>query len=81
MCLCCYVWRRSFYPASSIRAAYAFAPPARGTVKIEASIAEAYILEEVSNFTTKYYDENLPGVHNPPPRYNVGENDSNLSLF
>ena len=28
--------------------------------KIEASIAEAYILEEVSNFTTKYYGEKLP---------------------
>ena len=35
--------------------------------KIEASIAEAYILEEVSNFTTKYYADNLPSVHNPPP--------------
>ena len=35
--------------------------------KIEASIAEAYILE-VSNFTTKYYVDNLPNVHNPPPR-------------
>jgi hypothetical protein len=42
--------------------------------KIEASITEAYILEEVSNFTEKYYAENLPSVHNPPPRYNVGEN-------
>jgi hypothetical protein len=49
--------------------------------KIEASIAEAYILEEVSNFTTTYYGDNLPSVHNPPPRYNASENDSNLSLF
>ena len=49
--------------------------------KIEASIAEAYILEEVSNFTSKYYTENLPSVHNPPSRYNAGEADSNLSLF
>ena len=49
--------------------------------KIEASIAEAYILEEVSNFTLKYYTENLPSVHNPPSRYNAGEADSNLSLF
>jgi hypothetical protein len=49
--------------------------------KIEASIAEAYILEEVSNFTTTYYGNNLPSVHNPPPRYNAHENDSNLSLF
>jgi hypothetical protein len=49
--------------------------------KIEASIAEAYILEEVSNFTTTYYGDNLPSVHNPPPRYNAGENESTLSLF
>ena len=43
--------------------------------------SEAYILEEVSNFTTKYYDDNLPSVHNPPPRYNAGEDESNLSIF
>ena len=49
--------------------------------KIEAFISEAYILEEVSNFTSKYYADNLPSMHNPPPRYNAGENDSNLSLF
>ena len=49
--------------------------------KIEASITEAYILEEVSNFTSKYYTENLLSVHNPPSRYNAGEVDSNLSLF
>ena len=44
-------------------------------------MAEAYILEEVSNFTTKYYADNLPNVHNPLPRYNAGEDESNLSLF
>ena len=49
--------------------------------KIEASIAEAYILEEVSNFTTKYYADNLPSVHNPLPRDNAGEDESNLSIF
>ena len=49
--------------------------------RIEASIAEAYIIEEVSNFTEKYYTENLPSVYNPPPRYNAGKNKSNLSLF
>ena len=53
----------------------------RNKGKIEASIAEAFILEEVSNFTTTYYAENLPSVHNPLPRYNAGENESNLSLF
>ena len=49
--------------------------------KIKASIAEAYILEEVSNFTTKYYGEKLPNVHNPPPRYNDGNNESSLIIF
>ena len=53
----------------------------RNKAKIEASIAEAYILEEVSNFTEKYYTENLPSVHNLPSCYNAGENESNLSLF
>jgi hypothetical protein len=53
----------------------------RNKGKIEASIAEAYILEEVSNFIEKYYADNLPSVHNPPPHYNAGENESNLSLF
>jgi hypothetical protein len=52
----------------------------RNKAKIEASIAEAFILE-VSNFTEKYYGENLPSVHNPPPHYNASEDESNLSLF
>jgi hypothetical protein len=49
--------------------------------KIEDSIAEAYLLEEVSNFTMTYYGDNLPSMHNPPPHYNTSENESNLSLF
>ena len=49
--------------------------------RIEASIAEAFIREEVSNFTTLYYSEKLPSMHNPPPRYNEDENESTLSLF
>jgi hypothetical protein len=53
----------------------------RNKARIEASIAEASVLEEVSNFTTTYYAENLPSIHNPPPRYNARENESNLSLF
>ena len=53
----------------------------RNKAKIEASIIEAYILEEVSNFIEKYYTEKLPNIYNPPPRYNAGENESNLSLF
>jgi hypothetical protein len=53
----------------------------RNKCKIEASIAEAYILKEVSNFTTTYYGDKLPSVHNPPLRYNDGGNESNLSIF
>jgi hypothetical protein len=53
----------------------------RNKARIEASVAEAYIVEEVSNFTEKYYKENLPSVHDHPPRYNVVENQSKLSLF
>ena len=25
--------------------------------------------------------DNLPSVHNPPPRYNAGDNESSLSIF
>jgi hypothetical protein len=53
----------------------------RNKAKIEASIVETYILDEVPNFTEKYYTENLPSVYNSPPRYNAGKNESNLSLF
>jgi hypothetical protein len=44
-------------------------------------VAEAFILEEVSNFTTAYYKDGLPSVHNHPTRYNADESSSNLSLF
>jgi hypothetical protein len=49
--------------------------------RIEASIVEASIREEVSNFMTSYYKPNLPSKHNPPPRYNAGKVESTLSLF
>ena len=51
--------------------------------KIEASIAEAFILEEVSNFTTTYYRDDTPTLHNPVSRYNTcnPEDESKLSLF
>jgi hypothetical protein len=47
--------------------------------RIEASIVDASIREEVSNLT--YYKQNLPSKHNLLPRYNVGENKTTLSLF
>jgi hypothetical protein len=53
----------------------------RNKARIEVSVAEAYIVEEVSNFTGKYYKENLPSVHDHSPRYNVVENQSKLSRF
>ena len=53
----------------------------RNKARIEASMAEAFILEEVSNFTTSYYKDSLPSVHNPIPHYNTDERSSNLSLF
>ena len=44
-------------------------------------MAEAFILEEVSNFTIAYYKDGLPSVHNRPPRYNTDESSLNLSRF
>ena len=43
--------------------------------RIEASIAEACLREEVANFTTQYYKPNLPSNHNPPSRYNTDDNE------
>jgi hypothetical protein len=52
----------------------------RNKNKIEASIAKAYCTEEVTNFTTKYYADTLPSVHNSTPRSNADDNEVNLSL-
>jgi hypothetical protein len=41
--------------------------------KIEASMAEAYVLEEVSNATTTYYADDIPTLHNKLSRYNIDE--------
>ena len=51
--------------------------------KIEASMAEACLNEEVSNFTTRYYHANIPTNHNPVLRYNVAnpEDVPKLSIF
>jgi hypothetical protein len=35
----------------------------------------------MSNFTITYYGDKLPSVHNPPPHYNDGGNELNLSIF
>ena len=39
--------------------------------KIEACIAEAYILEEVTDATTTYYADDVPTLHNKLSRYNA----------
>jgi hypothetical protein len=41
---------------------------------------QRHTLEEVSNFTTTYYGDKLPSVHNPPPRYNDGEREIGLTF-
>jgi hypothetical protein len=38
---------------------------------VEASIAEAQILEEISNFSSFYFANHVRTLHNPIPRYNV----------
>ena len=47
--------------------------------KIEASIAEAVILEEVADLRTSYYPDHVPTVHNKVSRYNTEE--PKLPLF
>ena len=41
--------------------------------KIEASIAEAVILEEVADLRTAYYPDHVPTLHNKVSRYNTEE--------
>jgi hypothetical protein len=55
----------------------------RNKCKIEASIAEAFVIEEVANVITTYYPPDVPTMHNPVSRYNTGnlEHQSELSLF
>ena len=49
--------------------------------KIEASIAEAFIVEEVANVITTYYPPDVPTMHNPVACYNTDDHVSELSLF
>ena len=47
-------------------------------------MAEAFITEEAANFMTTHYKAKNRHLHNPKPRYNVGDpkkGESNLSLF
>ena len=52
--------------------------------RIEASMVEAFITGEASNFVTAHYEAKNCHLHNPKPRYNADEpkkDGSNLSLF
>ena len=49
--------------------------------KIEASIAEAVILEEVSDLRTSYYPDHVPHLHNKVPRYNIEEPNYQPKLY
>jgi hypothetical protein len=51
--------------------------------KVEASIAEATLNVEVSNFMTKNYDDNIPTRHNPVLCYNAANPKEvpKLSIF
>jgi hypothetical protein len=55
----------------------------RNRARVEASIAEAYILDEISNFTSIYFANQVQTIHNPVPRYNVATQsiDCSLNLF
>ena len=56
---------------------------AKNRSRVEASIAEAYIIEEISHFTSIYFADNVRTVHNQTSRYNIGipQNNCQLSLF
>ena len=52
--------------------------------KVEGSIAEAYILEEISTFCDMYFKTDIPTRHTRPPRYDDGGESSasdRLSIF
>ena len=52
--------------------------------RIEASMAEAFIIEEAANFVTAHYEAKNRHLHNPKPRYNADKpkkGRSSLSLF
>ena len=55
----------------------------RNKRRIEASIAEASLAEEMPNFSTSRYAANIPSLHNAKSRYNTGDprHESKLSLF
>ena len=56
----------------------------RNKAKVEGSIAEAYILEEISTFYAMYFKTNIPTRHTRPSRNDDGGESSasdRLSIF
>ena len=49
--------------------------------RIEASMAEAFITEEAANFMTAHYEAKNRHLHNPKPRYNIGDHERRESKF
>ena len=52
--------------------------------RIKASMAEAFITEEATNFVAAHYEAKNRHLHNSKPRYNAGDPKKgryNLSLF
>ena len=49
--------------------------------RIEASMAEAFVVEEAANFVTAHYAATNYSLHNPKPRYNTGDPERHESKF
>jgi len=55
----------------------------KNRARVEGCIVQSEILDELSFYTSGYFPDHVPTVHNPIPRYNpeVLSNDCELSLF
>ena len=57
----------------------------RNKARVEGSISEAYLLEEISNFSSMYFESEVRTRHTRPPRNDDGGDDdihnNRLSIF
>jgi hypothetical protein len=55
----------------------------KNKARVEASIAEGFLVEEISHLTSLYWPHLIPISHNRPHHYALGgpESQSSLSLF
>ena len=58
-----------------------FEPNVKTNAKLKLPLQRRIVLRRCQTSQPIYYAETLPNVHNPPPRYNADENETNLSLF